>query len=292
MSDHDRWDPPESDEETPELTPGLAISLTVAASFLSLVLAASFSSATPGFVSPALLGLGMLLGYGTAFVLARRFVADPPGPALGFVWAPRRAWLAAVLFLPSVLLISELENVIASVVPRPAPPERDALPLPTGVGWVGQLIVAGVLVQPLVQEVFFRGFLQPRVEPHWGSRGAVLGTALLGVLAAAPFQIPALSTLALPLGYGLLQGVLRRAGGSIYPCLALGMGLGAVGVLAQFELFGIPGFDAVEAGAHTPLQVLFPPALCLGIGLALCRLPRDPDPTARSESDPVDSPER
>ena len=48
------------------------------------------------------------------------------------------------------------------------------------------------------------------------------------------------------------------------------MSFGLIEMLAAHKVFGIPGFDLIDA-AHTPLSFLAPPAAMLGVGLALCR---------------------
>ncbi len=263
---HDR-DP---DLETPVLTPGLAIWLTLSGAFFSWFVAMLLAAIQPDHPPPAVLGIGMLVGFGAAFALARPFIEDPPGQALGFVRAPLHTWAAALLLIPSILVLSELENVVATAFPRPElpalppPPEGELLRL-------AQLGIVLVIVDPLVSELFLRGLIQPRMEPHWGSRGAVLGVAMLTTLASVPFIIYP-GQLVLAFGVALLLSLLRRAAGSILPGLLLSMGYGTLQILASRELFGIEGFDRGE-NTHTPLSVLTVPAMLMGIALALCRKP-------------------
>jgi len=270
--DHDPYEAPEPDPDMPEFTPGLAVWLTVSGSFLSFMLTLTVAGLTPGATAPAMLGIGTILGFGLAFALARPFIADPPEETLGFVSAPLHAWLAVALFLPALLLISELENLMAVLWPRPTTEPADES-LRLQIGFIAQLILVMAIVTPVVHEIFFRGLLQPRLEPFWGSRGAVLGVALLGTLASLPLALASgqPSLLALPFGEGFLRGWLRRTAGSILPGLVLGVGFGVLHVLAMYEVFGIPGFDLVEAAPHTPLTLLTAPAMLLGIGLALTR---------------------
>ena len=69
---------------------------------------------------------------------------------------------------------------------------------------------------------------------------------------------------------GLVFGLLRECSGSLAPGLVLNVVFGAVAVLASYGVFGIPGFDNLEA-AHTPLVWLVPAALATGVGLRLCQ---------------------
>jgi len=263
-------DPDDPDSEVRILTPGLAVWLTISASLFAwslTLLLIGVNPKDPPF--DAAHGIGVLLGYGSALLLSKPFIADPPGPSLGFSGAPAHAWIAAVLLVPSVLVFSELDNVISSVFPRPEFPESEVAARADLLSFA-QTALSAVVIHPLVLEIYLRGLIQPRVAVFWGSAGAVFGVALLTTLASA-LHAPYPGGLALLFCNALMLGLVRRAAGSIAPCMLLSAGYGALATLARYEVFGIPGFDVVTPGSHTPLSVLVVPAMLMGIALALCR---------------------
>ena len=259
--------PPPDDERTaprPPLTPLPAVMLAfigLSLQLLVMILVFQVSGALH-----AATGIGAIVGYGVAFMLAMAQLPGDPAATLGFRGPRPRSWVAALLFLPSQLLTSELQNVISARWPTP-PPAEGAVERVLGLAATLELALVVVLVLPLVSEIFFRGLLQPRLAPHWGSLGAVFGVALLAAVGSPYFQ---LRTLPILLGAALLAGLLRRSSGSIYPGLLLSMSFGVTYVLAAHKVFGIPGFDLIDV-AHTPLSFLVVPAAMTGIGLALCR---------------------
>jgi membrane protease YdiL (CAAX protease family) len=214
---------------------------------------------------PAVLGMSAIVGYGIAFAFAVRNLPPSPGPRLGFLRAGSRAWRAIPFLLCSVLLISEVDNLV-----------QEFLPLPEGLrgaevadlaGLVERFLVIALAI-PLVEEVFYRGLLQPGLVNSLDRlRGVAVTTALQtagALVLSGPWVLP------FALGYGLLLGLLREAGGSLWPCLALRVGFGVITFLAYIGSFGIAGFDDMSA-PHTPLIYLLPAALLLGVGLGLCR---------------------
>ncbi len=244
-------------------TPSGAVVLAIialAARFMS----GEFMAGLMGY-RPAVLGMSAIVGYGIAFGFAVPNLPTPPGPRLGFQRAARRAWRAVPFLLCSVLLISEIDNVVQEFLPLP-----EALRGPDvadSAGLVERFLVIAMAI-PLVEEVFYRGLLQPGLVMSLDRvRGVALTTALQGagaLVLSGPWVLP------FALGYGLLLGLLREAGGSLWPCLALRVGFGVVTFLAYIGSFGIPGFDDMS-GSHTPLVFLLPAALLVGVGLGLCR---------------------
>ena len=73
-------------------------------------------------------------------------------------------------------------------------------------------LYTAVVLAPVGEEWVFRGALFQRLERHWGSRGAVLGSAV----AFAMFH-PQPQALITALGAGALLGLLRWVTGSIWP---------------------------------------------------------------------------
>ena len=101
----------EDPEERLPFTASFAILLALGAAYLQFaffIAPVVFEWAAPAALrSPARLGIAAILAYGGAFALATRRIHDSPAAALGFVTAPRLAWVAALLLVPSVMLVSE-----------------------------------------------------------------------------------------------------------------------------------------------------------------------------------------
>ncbi len=265
----------EDPEERLPFTAGFAILLALGAAYLQFVFFIApvvFEWSGPASLrSPARLGIAAILAYGGAFALATRRIHDSPAAALGFVAAPRLAWIAALLLIPSVMLVSEIDNLMKALLPLPAPgagsaggasPPLEGLYL---VEW--SVVLIGVL--PVVEEVFFRGLLQPPMVEAWGRlRGVAVCAGLSGLAFAVGLMNPAM--FGILAARGLVMGLLRESAASVIPGLALNVGFGVISVMAMREAFGIPGFDDSES-AHTPLVWLMPAAASTGIGLGLCR---------------------
>jgi membrane protease YdiL (CAAX protease family) len=260
---------PPPDEDRPParpLTPLLAVMLAFIAFSLQILIMQLLREIT-GTTTFAPFGIGTILGYGVAFTLAVAQLPGDPSATLGFRGARARSWIAALLFVPSPLLSSELENVIRERWP-PAPlPEGTSVPMPEGLAATLEQVLVLIVVLPVVSEIFFRGLLQPRLVPYWGSLGAVVGAALLAIAGDTLLNSRSFPVLFVA---ALLPGLLRRSSGSIYPGLLLSMSFGFIGVLALHKVLDIPGFDRIDV-AHTPLSFLVVPAAMVGIGLALCR---------------------
>jgi len=261
-------EPREPDEELP-FTAGFAIVLALGAAYLQFaifVVPVVFEWAHPeSLKSPARLGIAAILAYGGAFALATRRIHDAPGEALGFVHAPRQGWTAALLLLPSIVLISELDNIVKLLLPVGEAADTPAVQGLYLVEWAVFLIA----VLPVVEEVFFRGLLQPPLVRAWGRRRGVLACSAVAGIA---FSVGLFNYAMLPIvaARGLLLGLLRESAGSLLPGLVLNVAFGAIAVLAMRGFFGIPGFDDAES-AHTPLLWLAPAAISTGAGLGLCR---------------------
>jgi membrane protease YdiL (CAAX protease family) len=221
---------------------------------------------------PAFAGMATIAAFGATIALVAPRLPDPPGPHFGFVRASVWAWLAVPFLASSIVLVSELDNLARLLVPEPesVPPAeaRDAL------AWLELGLVLAVVV-PVCEEIFFRGLVQPGLARQTRAAVAVAVTAVLQGLAwALPYAFSPAHSLrffTLYAGMALALGLLRAAGRSILPPLALSVLFGAIGVLAAAKVLGIPGFDDTGP-AHTPLEWLAPAAFLTGIGLGLCRV--------------------
>ena len=256
----------EPEEELP-FTAGFAIVLALGAAYLQFAIAVAFLWSYPESLgSPARLGIAAILAYGGAFALATRRIHDAPGEALGFVHSPHQGWMAALLLLPSIVLISEVDNVFKVLVPP-----RAAADAPTTGGlYLVEWAVLLIAVLPVVEEVFFRGLLQPPLVRAWGRTRGVLAC---GAIAGFAFSVGLFNYALFPIvaARGLLLGLLRESAGSLLPGLVLNVAFGAIAMLAMREFFGIPGFDDGNS-AHTPLFWLAPAAVSTGAGIGLCRV--------------------
>ncbi len=245
-----------------EFTPAFACAITLLAAFLSFLLFVMLAreDRTP----PAAHGFAMLAGYAAMFALAAPRLPQPPRLALGLLAPPPRAWLALVLLLPATLLVSELDNWLRAFLPRPEGDGAGAV-LPFE---LAQLALVHVVVMPAAEEIFFRGMIQPRLVERFGVPGGVIFTAALSIVPVLPFGLIWLGTAAL--AEALILGVVRQLSGSTIASIVLHACFGAITVAATARVFGIPGFDELEA-AHTPWIYLAPAALSCAVGFLLLR---------------------
>ncbi|MFI5314299.1 MAG: type II CAAX prenyl endopeptidase Rce1 family protein [Myxococcota bacterium] len=215
------------------------------------------------------MGMGALVTYGGLFALCASRFRLPPSRQLAFVTAPASAWLAVLFLAASVVVTSEIDNVVKSLLPPPLMPAQ--LPeVPPYFGAALALVQIGVF--PLVYDVFFRGVLQPIATTRIGVIPGVILSALLSGFASA--FLPAVTALGLwalvpALLNALILCILRQSAGSLWPVLALSSLWGAVQICANYQVFGLAGFDA--GGAHTPAIWVAGAALLTAVGLGLCR---------------------
>ena len=249
----------------------LIVSLAILGQFLATILLVGLT----GKSSLSLVGIGTILGYGTATLLAIPRIIPPPERWLGFLPPPPLAWLAALLLIPAVVIASELDNAIRALLE--VPPPTDERPALEGF----QIVEAAVLlivVLPGVYEIFFRGILYPPLIALFGARTGVL---VLGLISGFGLNSPAfsdpeqgpgafLASLVQGITIAWLLGLLRYCSGSLAPGLFLSAAIGTISWLATLQVFGIPGFDDLSA-AHTPFVWLAPAAASVGVGLGLCR---------------------
>jgi membrane protease YdiL (CAAX protease family) len=223
-----------------------------------------------GFRGPtSVMGMGALLAYSGLFALCAVRFARPPMQQLALVKPPAVAWLAVAFLLPSVVLSSEVDNVVKALFPlapvEPLPPDAgDVLPFygPT-------VAIVAVAVFPVVYELFFRGILQPLAVARLGVVGGILLTALLSSVALG--ILDGLRGLAPALAGALVLCILRQASGSLWPPIALHALWGTTLVAAVYKLFGLAGFDDTSA-AHTPLPWIAGAAAATLVGFWLCRV--------------------
>jgi hypothetical protein len=260
----------------PALTTSLAVSSALAAGFAHLALTLSLVAAAGE--SHAVVALAGLVAYGAFFALLAARLDGPPAVRLGFVRPARGSALACLLLLPSVLLVSEIDNLVRAAAQLPAATEQAAGVTPAQ-GIELALVFAGAA--PLMYGVFFRGLLQPVLVERLGSVRGVLACSVLEACAGLPGLLYSAFDWPERVATAALLGTLRQCSGSLLPALLLHAAIGAVGTAAQFGVFGIAGFDDLAA-AHTPPAWLAAAAASTALGLWVChRLSRSrtPEPT-------------
>ena len=226
---------------------------------------------TPAFGGGTLgLALGLLLGFGGAGTLAARALPPPADLRIGLRGFDLRLLAPLVLLVPTVLLASELDNLVAAwLFPGAKPPTPDdALGALDTLEWV----LFAVLLRPVLEEFFFRGVLQQGVVAALGAvRGVLFTAALFALVRTSLFAGDAYHATSLglqALGLGVLLGFVRLATGSILPGVLVLSAIEGAGVFgyALRERLPIPGFNA--PGEHTPLLWLAPSLLAVAFGIA------------------------
>ena len=254
-------------EPAAPLVPRFALALAVLTGLsqgtaMLVLLATGFSSGA------GLVGMAVLLAYGGAFAACIPRIRQPPALGLALVRPARLAWVASGLLLWTLLLSSEVDNLVKLVVPLPEAMTSAAGRAPAS---LLPLFLVSVIIYPVAQELLFRGALQPAMTKSLGVFRGILFTAVLNAIAVSMGGLYpwALAPTALN---ALVLGMLRETSGSLLPPLLLHACWGLVTVGAAYGAFGIPGFDDTATGAHTPFGWLAMAALFTGAGLRLCRI--------------------
>ncbi len=226
-------------------------------------------------------GMGALLAYTGIIALCAARFQRPPLEELALVRPPAIAWLAVLLLASSVVVSSELDNWVKVFFPLPEPAEAAAEAGTEAQPFLGAtLAIIQLVVFPLAYELFFRGILQPLAVARVGVTPGVLLTALFSATASG-LVFAGLWGLPPAFANALVLGVLRQASGSLWPPLALHALTGAITLGAQYQLFGLAGFDDTSA-PHTPVEWVAGAALLTAIGFGLLYV------TSRSDSSAAD----
>lgn len=211
-------------------------------------------------------GMGALLAYAGIFSLCALRFRRPPLQQLALVRAPVSAWIAVAFLSASIVLASEVDNWVKVFFPVPAELlATDGAEVPPFFGTTFGIV--RIVVFPLAYELFFRGVLQPLAVARIGSVGGIAITALLAGVASG-LVFGGLWGIAPAIVLSLVLCVLRQASGSLWPPIALHALTGALTLAAQFQLFGLAGFDDTTA-AHTPLLWIVAATISTAIGFAL-----------------------
>lgn len=169
------------------------------------------------FLFHAGVGLGLL-----AWAEGRRLKAVI-GPALRGPWVRMLGWGAAFLAV-GVAAVVTVGLAVAPFTAPGEPPQRELMELIGGAHGpltLAALFLTVAVVAPVFEEVFFRAFLLPWLQPRlagpmgarWGTLTALLVTALaFGAMHLQPRGLHTLSTLGLVLGWAVVRtGDLRAA---------------------------------------------------------------------------------
>jgi membrane protease YdiL (CAAX protease family) len=251
-------------------TPLTALALSCVAVFalvatLVLVAGEEGSRANPATITLAL-ALGYTLAFGGIGTLAARLVPAPVEARLGLRGFPARVLLPVFLLLPSVLLLSELDNWIRLALGAGSPDTLGQVSVEPVEYWLFWM-----LLRPVVEEFFFRGVL---LQGTVSARGPVLGIALVAGLqalvavATGPRDLAqACSLVAQMLVSGVLLGWLRLATGSILPGIAFSVSIAGISLAAGAfaDVVPIPGYNA--HGATTPVLYLLGALVSVALGL-------------------------
>lgn len=254
--------------------PAAAIWLTLLASFSALFFMALVASGGDEQIGTTAAAVGLAFGFGGVGTIAARAVPPPQAERLG-LRGFRLGFLPPILlFLPTAILCSEIDNVAKVWL---QPPDADAIQQRVAErlrldDWLSaaETVILTVGIAPVIEEFFFRGVLQQGLVARLGAlRGLALTALLFGVGHGSP-ELSAASWLVAASGtflYGVAFGLLRLWSGSLLAPILLHMAVNGVGLLgiAFAEALPIPGYNA--AGEHTPAFVL---ALSLAsVGLAV-----------------------
>jgi len=187
-----------------------------------------------------------------------RFARQAPAKALGLLAVvPNKAAAGAFLgMLCSFAVVWPLMHWMSHLFPAPWIERFDGRALFFELEGIERLLMvaAVLLAAPLGEEVFFRGFLQPRLMQRWGAPMGLLATSVLFSL----IHIDPVGFLA-RVALGLLFGWLAYAGGSLWVSIAAHA---AYNLLVCFLFFAV-GPEASLGGAAFGQGLLL---LWLGVG--------------------------
>ncbi len=259
---------------TPDRDAGARPPLTLEFAFVLALLAPLAHLLCAGVISligfrgaVPVVGMGAVLAYAGIFTLCALRFRRAPLEELALVRAPASAWVAVPFLVASVVLSSEIDNWVKAFFPVPSElvATDQALEAPPFLG--ATLAVVELAVFPLAYELFFRGILQPLAVARIGVIAGILLTAMLSAVASG-LVFAGLWGVAPAFASSLVLCVLRQASRSLWPPLALHALTGLVTLGAQYQLFGLAGFDDVTA-PHTPFAWVAGAAVLTATGFGL-----------------------
>ncbi len=247
--------------------PGSAFALTILAVFgMAFVIMLFGEKIDLGGV-----GLGQVVGFGLAAMLATQRIPEPRSERLGLRGITASFLPTLFLLLPTVILTSEFDNILRGMIP-PAPLDPEVQELlsldDTNVWTTIQRVIVLIGLAPVMEEWLFRGVIQQGLVSVMGRIGGVALTAFLFALVHLSLAAPSTSLMAfIPIAFvnGVLFGIVRLASGSLLAAMLLHAGFNAIGVAASYtaESFPIQGFNVPDS--HTGIGVLLPCAVMVGV---------------------------
>jgi membrane protease YdiL (CAAX protease family) len=139
-----------------------------------------------------------------------------------------------------ILLINGVWEILRERLGLAAQP--DYLPLfGGGLKGLAVALVAGGVVAPVAEEIFFRGYLYAGLRREWGAPWAMAASALIFALVhVIPGVVPPVFVM------GVLFAFISEQTGSVWPCVALHS---AVNSLAFIAAYLAESFAAISPGA-------------------------------------------
>ena len=148
---------------------------------------------------------------------------------------PIKAAALVVSGFLGILIINGVWEILRERLGLAAQP--DYLPL-FGGGPEGLMValVAGGLVAPLAEEVFFRGYLYAGLRREWGAGWAMAASALIFALVhVIPGVVPPVFLM------GVLFAFINEQTGSVWPCVALHSAVNSLAFVAAYLVERFPG---------------------------------------------------
>lgn len=253
--------------------PFAALVLTALALLATGVVARTMVLAEANFIVAG--GIGVALGLGSVATFAAHRVPEPQRERIGLQGFDWRLVFPLMALLPSVVVISEIDNWHRLYFP-PSPETvalleklRELARIDSVFAWV-QTIVVAVGISPVVEAFFFFGVVLQGLVSHLGRAGGVLLAAILYSIIHFPASgtpADAVVPLASSLLIALLLGLTRLASGSILAPMLLGAAIAALHLTAHGlrEILPIAGFNA--PGDHTSMALVIPCVLSLLCGI-------------------------
>jgi membrane protease YdiL (CAAX protease family) len=255
--------------------PFAALGLTALGLLATGMVAQTLALADLHFIAAG--GIGVALGLGSVATVAAMRVPEPQRERIGLMSFERSLILPLLALLPSVILISEIDNWHRIYFP-PSPEtlalldELRDLTRIDSVFALMQTIVVAVGISPVVEGFFFFGVLLQGLVAHLGRAGGVLLAAVLYSIVHFPASgtpADAVVPLASSLLIALLLGLARLGTGSVLAPMLLGAVIAALHLTAHQlrESLPITGWNA--PGDHTPAIIVVPCALAAPIRLPI-----------------------
>jgi len=208
------------------------------------------------FVNLAALGYGIRMGVRRSGMSWRFILPIRPMPASLLPGM-------TMTLLGCVLLVSELDNLIQSVMPVPEAVRDSFVRLIAGESHILFTVFVGMIVAPVTEELLFRGVILRGYLAHYSTRRAILLSAVLfGVFHLNPWQLPGATAVGAIFGWWFVR---TR---SLTPCLFGHAFFNGIPIL----LYGVLGFEIPGLTDDPEGSVYFQPLWMDALGALLLLL--------------------